>query len=334
MNANLHEAIHIVSGGSAAGNLKVALGIPRERLLISEDHLAYGPAPASHDLSHWRLAREEYLRGMYLDWPDLSMDHYAGNGLLSNTSKLTGESAIVVWVSPNLQEQLLLAWVTALFDHYELDPARLQVIQFTNLHDNRRVRAIAELSPENLQQNSPAARPLDQQEIDEYQRAWKTYTSSDPIDLMRFLNLKPRNGLLFAAMRHLVYRYPSVETGLCAHDEVLLRNTEKKGPEVARIIAETMAANDTPDTPGEGYLFHRLRKLGQPFRVRPLLTLSRDETSIFSCAATLTAYGKEILEGRCGALETDDIDDWIGGVRLDRSAPIPFRIKDELYLPV
>ncbi|HEY5775986.1 MAG TPA: DUF1835 domain-containing protein [Xanthomonadales bacterium] len=334
MNANLREALHIVSDESAADILKATLGIPHRRILISEDPLVYGPAPATHDLSHWRLIREEYLRSIYLDWPGFSMDQYAGNGLLSNTSRLAGQSPIVVWVSPSLQAQLLLAWLTVLLDHHEPGPARLQVVQFTNLHAKGPVRSIAALSPESLQQNMPVARPLARQEIDEYQLAWKTYTSSDAIDLMRFLNRNPHNEMLFAAMRHLVYRYPSVETGLCAHDEILLRSTQERGPEAVRIIAEAMAANDNRDAPGESYLFHRLRKLGHPFRNRPLLTLSGDEASMFACGATLTAYGEEILEGRSGALETDDIDDWVGGVRLDRTTPIPFRIKDELYLPV
>ena len=334
MNFELDQAIHVVSSESAAGTLKAALGIPRNHLLISEDPLSYGPAPATDDLLSWRLIREKFLQSIYLDWPDFTMDHYSENGLLNNFASLAKDEPTIVWIAPGLGEQLLIAWLTFLFDRSNLDFSRLLVIQFGCLKPNQAIRAVAELSSQYIQQNSPDARPLSKQEVDEYLHAWRTYTSSDPKDLMRLLSRKFDNSALYNAMRQLVYRYPSVETGLCRHDEDLLRNTGTHGHLAARIIGQTMGSGDIRDIPGDDYLFYRLQRLGQSHRSRPLLTLSGDCKSMRFCHASLTQYGQEVLEGNPVDLKTDDIDDWIGGVHLRKEMNIPLRIKDELYLPV
>jgi len=334
MNLELDQATHVVSSESAAGTLKAALGIPRNHLLISEDPLSYGPAPATDDLLSWRLIREKFLQSIYLDWPDFTMDHYSENGLLNNFASLAKDEPTIVWIAPGLGEQLLIAWLTFLFDRSNLDFSRLLVIQFGCLKPNQAIRAVAELSSQYIQQNSPDARPLSKQEVDEYLHAWRTYTSSDPKDLMRLLSRKFDNSALYNAMRQLVYRYPSVETGLCRHDEDLLRNTGTHGHLAARIIGQTMGSGDIRDIPGDDYLFYRLQRLGQSHRSRPLLTLSGDCKSMRSCHASLTQYGQEVLEGNPVDLKADDIDDWIGGVHLKKEMNIPLRFKDKLYLPV
>jgi len=334
MNVNLNKALHIVSGDSAARILKAALRIPKSRLIISEGPLAYGPAPATDDLLHWRSIREKFLQSIYLHRTDFRMDHYANNGLLSNASRLAEKTPVIAWVSSSLEEQLLLAWLTVLFENFERDHSQLLVGQIKRLSPSPSLPGSARFSAENVQQTLNAARVLTPLEIAEYQSAWRTYTSSDPIDLMRFLSRQTANEPLFAAMRHLVYRYPSVETGLSVFDENLLQNADRQGPEAARIIALTIETNNTFDAPGEDYLFYRLQKLSHPHRCRPLLRLSGNDRLMHSCLVEITAFGKEILEGRSEALEKDDINDWIGGVHLDKTKTIPFRIKDDLYWPM
>jgi hypothetical protein len=95
-----------------------------------------------------------------------------------------------------------------------------------------------------------------------------------------------------------------------------------------------MGSGDSRDIPGDDYLFYRLQRLSQSHRSRPLLILAGDCKSMRSCYAKMTEYGQEVLEGNPVALQNDDIDDWIGGVHLSKKMSIPFRIKDELYLPV
>lgn len=113
---DLNKAMHIVGGDSAAASLKVALHLSRDQVLINEDPLSCGPAPATADLGVWRSARESYMREMYVEWPDFSFGEYAANGLLMNAERLDQEQAIAVWVGLGLPDQLLLAWVVFLFD--------------------------------------------------------------------------------------------------------------------------------------------------------------------------------------------------------------------------
>ena len=103
MNSKRDQATHVVSSESAAGTLKVALGIPRNHLLISEDPLSYGPAPATDDLLVWRLIREKFLQSIYLDWSDFTMDHYSENDLLKIYSLVTRRHRSANFQYQNLQ---------------------------------------------------------------------------------------------------------------------------------------------------------------------------------------------------------------------------------------
>lgn len=332
MKIDNSEALHVVCGDSAGGTLRAALRLPKDRVLVNEDQLSCGPAPATSDLSHWRAVREEFLTSMYLDWTEFSLDQYSDNGLLSNMPRLAEGKPLIVWVAPSLGEQLLVAWLTILFDQMELDLSNIQVVQFEHLHPNREIGEIGELSPENIRQFSPEPRQLSAGEISEYRDAWKTYTSSDPADLVHLLSHEPSNRLLSAAMRQLVYRYPSAKTGLSKTDEELIMYAEMKGPKAARIIGYTMAYSDRRDPLGDSYLFYRLRKLSDQSLACPLVSVSGECKSIRSCEARLTDFGQQVLAGKADALQKNGIDDWIGGVHLTPSMPVPFRQGDSLLI--
>lgn len=95
---DLGQMLHVIGGYSAAGSLKVALRLRHGQLLVNEDMLSCGPTPATEDLTVWRSTRENYLRGILINWPDLSFDEYADNGLLMNASRLAQASPVAVWM--------------------------------------------------------------------------------------------------------------------------------------------------------------------------------------------------------------------------------------------
>lgn len=101
---DLNQARHIVGGDTAAASLKVALHLSRDKVLINEDPLSCGPAPATADLGVWRSARESYMRKMCAGWPDFSFGEYAADGLLMNAERLEQEQAIAVWVGLGLPD--------------------------------------------------------------------------------------------------------------------------------------------------------------------------------------------------------------------------------------
>jgi len=153
---DLNQAMHIVGGASEAGCLKRALHLSHDQVLINEDPLSCGPAPATADLGVWRSARERYLSKIFVEWPDFSFREYVDIGLLMNAERLDQEQAIAVWAGLGLPDQLLLAWVVFLFDRLNLDLSKLAIIQFEKLRPAQYVLSLGELSPENIRKYRPA----------------------------------------------------------------------------------------------------------------------------------------------------------------------------------
>ena len=99
---DLSQALHVVGGDTAAGYLRVALQLNRDRVLINEDPISCGPAPSAYDLRVWRSTRERFIRDLYVEWTDFSFDAYVDNGLLMNAERLGQEKSVVVWTALRL----------------------------------------------------------------------------------------------------------------------------------------------------------------------------------------------------------------------------------------
>lgn len=321
---DLNEALHIVSGDSAAASLMVALHLRRDQVLINEDFLSCGPAPATADLGVWRSARESYMREIYVEWRE-----YAANGLLMNAERLDQEQAIAVWVGLGLPDQLLLAWVVFLFDRLNLDLSKLAIVQFEKLRPTQDVLSLGELSPENIRQYRPAPHRLDSKEVEELRRLWKVYTSDDPAALSRYVAGGSPMPIVHRAVSELLYRYPDVRSGLGVWDERLLRHTLDKGPAAARVIGYTLASGSL-DWQGDMHIFHRLISMAA---VRsPLISLTGSRTTMRGCEVRPTSFGQDVLAGNANTVRENGIDDWIGGVHLGDDSYVTFRSGHSLIL--
>ena len=326
---DLNQAMHIVGGASEAGCLKRALHLSHDQVLINEDPLSCGPAPATADLGVWRSARERYLSKIFVEWPDFSFREYVDNGLLMNAERLDQEQAIAVWAGLGLPDQLLLAWVVFLFDRLNLDLSKLAIIQFEKLSPAQYVLSLGELSPENIRKYRPAPHQLDSEEVDELRRVWKVYTSDDPGALSRYVAGGSPMPIAHRAVSELLYRYPDVRSGLGVWDERLLRCTLDKGPVAARVIGYTMAPPSL-DRQGDMYLFHRLISMAA---VRsPLISLTGSRTTMGGCEVRLTSFGQDVLAGNANNVHENGIDDWIGGVHLSGDGYVTFRSGGALIL--
>jgi hypothetical protein len=326
---DLNDAMHIVNGDSPAGSLKVALHLRRDRVLVNEDPLSCGPIPATTDLRVWRSVRENYIRELYVDWPNFSFDEYADHGLLMNVERLNREKAIVVWAGLGLPDQLLLAWVVFLFDQLNLDFSKLLIIQFEKLSTGQDVFSIGELHPESIRDCRPVPRHLDAQEAEELRRVWQVYTSDDPAVLSRYVAGSSPMPIAHRAVGRLLYRYPEVRSGLGVWDECLLRNTLKEGPRVLRVIGYTMGS-ESLDRQSDMYLLRRLTAMAT--QRSPLVSLTDSPARMLNCEVELTSFGEDVLAGNANNVHENGIDDWIGGVHLTDEGYVTFRSGDSLVL--
>jgi len=334
---DLSNALHVVSGPSAAGCLKQAFGLTNGQILINEDGLHCGPAPAPLDLHLWRRIRESHMNRIYsyfsVDPTEaaFSFDSYTDVGLLMNAARLGEDRQIVVWAARGLHEQLLLAWVVFLFDRLGSNPSTLRVVHFKNLRPHRQVLGMGELSPENIREFNPGPSRLGAAELDEVRSAWNAYTSADPAALLAYLAGPTCLPLLHNAMSRLIYRYPDVRSGLSLCDTWLLHQAIEHGPLPARVIGWTFAINETPDQVGDSYLFDRLRRFGSADLSSPLVLLTGNTRSMRESRVEVTDFGRKVLAGEANHVAENGIDDWIGGVHLTPDTVV-FRDGDTLLL--
>lgn len=335
MTIEISNAINIVSGPSAAGSLKQAHHFASDQILICYDPLASGPIPATTDLEKWRSVRDEYWTGIRVEYAYVLN---AENDLYHNIAHLSEDRPVVLWVATAVPEQLLAASVAYLYTELGLDSSNLSVVQVHQLNPKRKVfqwiRQMGELSPEKIRSELPPPRQWTQNELHEYRTAWQTYTNDDPAVLREYLANPPETELLAKAMQRLVHRYPSEDTGLCAVDEEMLRQTKLKGPRAARIIGHTMGElMDTEEFIGDGVLFHRLMMMGDNSLSSPLVSIEGDPNKMRECEVSITEFGEKVLAGKQNVLEVNPTDDWIGGVHLTGHWPVPYRSENELIVP-
>lgn len=335
MTSEFSNAVHIVPGASAAGSVKQAHHFASDQILIGYDPLASGPIPLTTDLDQWKSVRDRYWTGINVEYAYVINEE---NDLFHNIDSLREDRPVVLWVASSVPEQLLAASVAYSYTELGLDASNLSVVQvhILNPKDNIfiRIRHIAELSPEKVRSELQPPIPWSEDELQEYRRAWLTYTSNDPAVLREYLADPPANEVLAKAMQRLVYRYPSAVTGMCAVDEEMLRQTKLKGPRATRIIGYTMGELlDTEEYLGDGVMFHRLVQMSSDLRSSPLVSIEGDPTKMRECEVTITDFGEKVLAGETNVLEADRADDWVGGVHLEGYWPVPHRDENELIVP-
>lgn len=334
---DLSQALHVISRGGNGGveSLKVALNLGSDQVLMNEDPIDIGPAPATNDLGLWRSIRERFIRNIKIERPDFSFDDFARNGLLMNADRLGKEAPVVVWIAHGLSEQLLLAWVAFLFDHQELDLSKLYIVQFEQRHSGQRIPGIGDLAPENIRELCPEPRQLNSEEVEELRRAWRVYTSSDTSDLAQYTAGTSPMPLLHQAISRLVYRYPDLRSGIGIWDEKLLSHTRGEGSKAAHVIGSTMVCDEFKlDLVGDGHLFSRLTAMGSEDQASPLVSFTGGTQTIRECTVIPTPFGERVLAGEANHVEANGIDDWVGGVHLSSAeGNVTFRDGGSLILP-
>ena len=199
------KIIHIVPGRSAGISLKQALEITSKDMVIFDDHLASGPMLDFDKLEDWLDLRNSYWNELLHDpvrpeikevvWGDDSIPFSFSD---SHQSLLVFQQAkeILLWIGTSLAEQLLLTWVIRLFQCYELDFAKLKLIEAYHLPrkngGHEQIMGIGILNPDELKSfyEMGNKRSLVQEDLQELQRVWNAVTSSQPAEIVEYYQAK------------------------------------------------------------------------------------------------------------------------------------------------
>jgi len=308
----LPPGVHVVLGGSAGGTFRRVFH-PRERLIVDNDVLCCGPTPRC-DPAAWVAVRDEYWNpivkplGYLAEWPSNLVEHAA---------EFSGAERITIWAATSLSEQLFIAHVIQRATEAGATDDKLLIVQYEHLRGSgTRIFGMGELNEKYMSEH-PDPVPISTHMLGDYRDLWAALTSTDPLQMDRFADTHPGAGPWLTRVPALMRRrFPDRKTGLAFWDRMLLRAARDHGPNAARVVGHAMVEHwGDGDITGDWYLFGRLSGLADPALPNPLVKFSGGE-DMRSTRVELTAFGREVLEGRESNYPANPIEEWTAGVRL------------------
>lgn len=314
---NFKKNIHIISTTFSAKPWLKAFPDYQESYLVVNDPLFYGQLFVAKSLDEWISLRQDKQQHMFPDYGPAVWY----KTVINNSDVLQQAQSITLWVGSNLEEQVLIPFMVYFMKLIKAEHVPINVIEFKPFPSGRS-NAIGLFSEEELK-NHPIALRLTPEMIAIYYAVWLAICSDTPDRLVSLVNDSAYNlPQLQKALKALLRRYPSKETGLLNWDFVLLKNIKQQGPSVIRVIGFSMTeyfdqVDGDEDWISDTYLWERIQQMAM-YPV-PLVSISpkiSDNTPFGVYQAHLTAFGEQVLKGEKSAYPTCPIDDWIGGVHL------------------
>ncbi len=306
---------HIVLGESMGGVVRTEFGVPPSRIMCDRDTLCCGPLAPLGDREDWDRSRLAYWATVEREQPERPT---LLQQLAAAREKLAGAQAINLWLGPALAESLLTGFVLEAFGLLELDRSRLRLIDLEPVFEALGGRHPVGTFHTDLLKLAGTWRPMDKPMEACYRQVWRAATAPTPELLIGFCRSDtpwPRS--LKEGLRSWLAWYPAVKSGLGFWDEMLLNNSAANPVTAAQTIGGCLRhAAGLANCPGDGWLFHRLKRLADPDLAWPLLEMIGDGETLRHTLTRLTDAGIDVLNGDENAIVLNGIEDRIGGVSL------------------
>jgi hypothetical protein len=306
--------LHITNGDSAAEGIRSSSAVDeRGEVAITADVLHEGPAPAGLPPERWRKVRARYLAESGYD------DYDSCLARLSRWDRTLEEARsydeVVLWFEHDLFDQLLLIRALDILTDRGLGGTGLSLICIGEFPGVVPFHGLGQLTPQQMATLLPRRARVDEGQKLLARDAWKAFRAPTPAAIEAILarDTSPLPFLAGALRRHLE-ELPAVAGGLARSERQILRalaSGPKAFPELFRAtqaMEERVYMGDLP--------FHRiLRELALP--PRPLVRLDPGaQATLRSLRISITATGREVLDGRDDWVRIRGIDRWLGGVHL------------------
>ncbi|MCI0437062.1 MAG: hypothetical protein L0271_25990 [Gemmatimonadetes bacterium] len=337
--------LHVLNGDAVADGL-AGSDVPGT-LAVWADVLHEGPVPPDDDLSAWLRIRADYLSATGLAGEDdalarLTLWQAALEAYLDYDE-------VILWFEHDLFDQLLLIRHLAWFARQAAtaggatlsglpDGVALTLICIGAHPEVDPFHGLGQLSPDQLSRPFAEREVVTREQMLTAVSAWKAFTGTDPLMLERFAQQDPVPlPFLGAAFVRLLEEYPSVHNGLGRTEQQILQILAGGSRRAAEVF-ETNQRLEERVFMGDVTFWNRLRALAEepapligfedpgPARAiaapgRGVRELHRDSAIRFDADVALTAHGRNVVEARADRIELRGIDQWIGGVHMNRATP-------------
>lgn len=289
------KTLHVSNGDSVLYTWKKA-GLLGTQLAWS-DVLHEGPVPAGLDLEDLSRVRARYLSECGYGNPiKINHDFEKRDATLRRAREF---EEVVLWFEHDLYDQLQLLQILSALSAMGLGAGSVQLVQSEEY--------LGMLSPDELLALLPKRRFVTTAIADGAARAWKAFTSEDPLDLQRAAD-GAYTGLPFLrdALLRLCEEYPAADGGLTRTQKQILE-AAAQGTARKEEIFKRVQAREEALFMGDLSCFHEMEML-----CRPPAPLLADLDQGFD----VTVLGRRVLAGDTDWLDHQPLDRWIGGVHL------------------
>jgi hypothetical protein len=305
------RVLHVTNGDIAAESLRLSgLG---GTVSITADVLHEGPAPSGLSPERWRKVRARYLaESGYGDYESCLADLTRWDHTLEDHRSY---DEVILWFEHDLFDQLLLIRVLDGFAGRNLGSTDLWLICIGDFPGVTPFHGLGQLTPQQM------GTLIDRrQRVNEGQKllardAWRAFCALDPTDLVALVarDTSPLPFLAGALRRHL-QEFPSTRNGLSRSEAQALRGLAE-GASTFEELFRAVQRMEERVYMGDSSFLRILRELASP--PRPLLRLEPAQNgALRSTRVSLTATGREVLEGLDDWVGIHGIDRWLGGVHL------------------
>ena len=303
--------LHVTNGDVAAELIRLS-GVTGE-VAVTADVLHEGPVPGGLPPERWRKVRARYLaESGYVDYDSALADLTRRDHALEDYRSY---DEVVLWFEHDLFDQLLLIRVLDGFAGRNLGGTELSMICIGEFPGVAPFHGLGQLTPPQMATLLPRRQRVNEGQKLLARDAWRAFCAPDPTGLEALLqrDTSPLPFLAGALRRHL-QELPWTSDGLARSERQILRGLAEGSSTFEELFRATQRMEERVYM-GDWSFSRILRDLAS--LPRPLLRLEAAPSgAVRAQRVSLTATGREVLDGRDDWVRIRGIDRWLGGVHL------------------
>ncbi|MDQ3291407.1 MAG: DUF1835 domain-containing protein [Bacteroidota bacterium] len=299
--------LHILNGDGMAKSFKQA-AIPADDYLIWREILFEGPIVEHRSPVDFWQARQHYISHTYHEAPTTYVLQVTTEVKRLDTYNQHDE--VVLWFEHDLLCQVNLLYLLHWFAQKNLKNTTLSLVCIGSHPEKPDFKGLGELSPEQLAALFPQRQVLTPADLALGDRGWQAYAAPTPESIINFLQEEDFTNLplLPNALRAHLTRFPSIQNGLNAIEQLLLEIITERQPANIELFVEFWNRTSLFGL-GDDQIENYLKELEQAN-----LIIRHDQISI-------TDLGKKALRFECDYVQLQPLNRCLGGVHLQPGNP-------------